>query len=165
MAQCPSCKAEVLAGSRWCGLCRTNILNKAIGRLASPAKRLGALILDMLIPSVALFLIFVVAGAGASTGTDAGVGIGMIFGIILFIGYIIWAFILFVNGMTPGKKFLGIRVIKEDGRDVGFFTMLIREVIGKTISGMIFSLGFLWILFDKDKQGWHDKLVSTYVVE
>ena len=43
--------------------------------------------------------------------------------------------------------------------------MLIRELIGKAISGMILLLGFLWILFDQDNQGWHDKLVSTYVVE
>lgn len=43
--------------------------------------------------------------------------------------------------------------------------MLIREWIGKAISGLLLSLGFLWILFDRDKQGWHDKLMSTYVVE
>jgi len=50
--------------------------------------------------------------------------------------------------------------------NAGFFIMLIREWIGKAIiSGMIFSLGFLWILFDRDNQGWHDKLVSTYVVD
>lgn len=58
-----------------------------------------------------------------------------------------------------------MRVIKEDGTGAGFFRMLIRESIGKAISGLIFSLGYLWILFDRDKQGWHDKLVSTYVVE
>ena len=60
---------------------------------------------------------------------------------------------------------LGMRVIKEDGSSAGFGTMLIREWIGKLISAMIFSLGFIWILIDKDKQGWHDKLMSTYVVQ
>ena len=58
-----------------------------------------------------------------------------------------------------------MRVVKEDGRAAGFFAMLIRESIGKTISGMALSLGFLWILFDQDNQGWHDKLMNTYVVE
>jgi uncharacterized RDD family membrane protein YckC len=86
-------------------------------------------------------------------------------GIVLFVAYVIWAFMLFAKGMTPGKKLLGMRVIKEDGTSAGFFTMLIREWIGKAISGLILSLGFLWILFDRDKQGWHDKLMSTYVVE
>ncbi|MCL6558264.1 MAG: RDD family protein, partial [Firmicutes bacterium] len=46
----------------------------------------------------------------------------------------------------------------------GFLTMLIREWIGKWISGLILGLGFLWILFDRDNQGWHDKLMSTYVI-
>src|SRR5690606_15441256 len=46
----------------------------------------------------------------------------------------------------------------------GFLTMLFREWIGKWISGLIFGLGFLWILFDRDNQGWHAKIASTYVV-
>ena len=58
-----------------------------------------------------------------------------------------------------------MRVVKEDGTNANFFTMLVREWIGKWISGLILSLGFLWILLDRDNQGWHDKLMSTYVVE
>ena len=27
------------------------------------------------------------------------------------------------------------------------------------------SLGFLWIVFDQKRQGWHDKIAGTYVVE
>lgn len=71
---------------------------------------------------------------------------------------------LFSRGTTPGKNLLGMRVIKEDGQHAGFLTMLIRECIGKWISGLVFALGFLWILFDRDNQGWHDKLMSTYVI-
>jgi len=165
MANCPSCSVEVAPGARWCGICRTNILNQRIGRLASPGKRLGAYLLDLLVPLVALFLIFVAAGAGIAIGTDGGAGVGVLLGILLLLVYVIWAFKLFAKGMTPGKKLLGMRVIKEDGTNAGFFTMLIREWIGKAISGLILSLGFLWTLFDRDKQGWHDKLMSTYVIE
>lgn len=43
--------------------------------------------------------------------------------------------------------------------------MLGREWIGKRISGMVFSLGYIWILMDREHQGWHDKLPATYVVE
>ena len=165
MANCPSCNAEVPTGVRWCSLCHANVVNQEVGRLASPGKRLGAYFLDLLVPLVALILIFVVAGAGAATETEAGAGLGGLFASLLLIAYIIWALILFARGTTPGKKLLGMRVVKEDGSDASFFTMLIREWIGKAISGMILSLGFLWILFDQDNQGWHDKLMSTYVVE
>lgn len=166
MSNCPSCNAQVAAGTRWCGVCHTNVLNPKIGRLASPAKRLGAHFLDLIVPLVALFLIFVVAGGVvAATGTEEGASLGLFFGILLFGAYIIWALLLFTRGMTPGKKLLGMRVIREDGRNARFFTMLIREWVGKLISGLIFGLGFLWILFDRDNQGWHDKLMSTYVIE
>jgi uncharacterized RDD family membrane protein YckC len=32
------------------------------------------------------------------------------------------------------------------------------------ISGLILDLGYLWILIDENKQGWHDKIADTYVV-
>lgn len=141
--------AEVVPGTRWCSICHTNAVNPAIGRLASPGKRLGALFLDLLIPVVAVVL--------ASTVS--------VLGSVLLIAYVIWALVLFSRGATPEKKILGMRVVKEDGSQAGFGTMPIREWVGKWISGMIFGLGFLWILFDHDKQGWHDKLMNTYVIE
>jgi len=32
------------------------------------------------------------------------------------------------------------------------------------VNGLVFGLGFLWAFFDDRRQGWHDKLASTYVV-
>lgn len=164
MASCPSCHTEVVPGTRWCAICHSNVVNPELGRLASPGKRLAAYVLDLAAPVFALFLILFVAGIGGSTGTESDSAAGGLLGIALILAYVIWAFVLFARGTTPGKRLLGMWVIKEDGRHAGFFTMLIREWIGKPISGLIFSLGFLWILFDRDNQGWHDKLVSTYVV-
>ena len=57
-----------------------------------------------------------------------------------------------------------MRVIKEDGAPAGFMTMLVREWIGKWISRLILSLGFLRLLLDKDNPGWHDKLMNTSVI-
>ncbi|HLA48407.1 MAG TPA: RDD family protein, partial [Nitrospinota bacterium] len=37
--------------------------------------------------------------------------------------------------------------------------------IGYIISEIPLFLGFLWIVFDKDKQGWHDKIAGTFVVK
>lgn len=166
MANCPKCDAEVPAGTRWCGICHTNIIDSEIGRLASPGKRLGAHILDLIIPMVAAILIFFVSGVGAlAIGNEEGGASMAVLGFLMLVAYIVWALVLFGRGTTPGKKLLGMRVIREDGSTPGFLIMLVREWIGKAISGMILSLGYLWILFDQDNQGWHDKLVSTYVVE
>ncbi len=163
MSICTFCNTEIVAGIRWCPICHTNVVNPVIGRLASPGKRVGAFFADLLLPGSALLLFFAIAPRGAAT--DAGAGIGSFLGSLLLLAYIIWAFVLFARGTTPGKKLLGMRVVKEDGRNANFFTMFIREWVGKLISGLILLLGFLWILIDRDNQGWHDKLMSTYVVE
>lgn len=164
MATCTSCSAELAAGSRWCNICFTNVVDPAIGRLASPIRRLWGHLFDVLIITIDILLFFVVIGIGTSTGTEGGSTLGVLLALGLIIGYIVWALMLFGQGTSPGKFFLGLRVIREDGRRAGFWIMLVREWIGKAISSLVFSLGFLWILFDKDNQGWHDKLMNTYVV-
>lgn len=63
-----------------------------------------------------------------------------------------------------GKKALGIKVVRENGGKVNFHDAVIREILGKFLSGIIFGLGFIWILFDAKKQGWHDKIAKTVVI-
>lgn len=83
----------------------------------------------------------------------------------LLVGYVIVALVLFSQGTTPGKRILRVRVVREDGRPAGIGIMLLREVIGKFLSAMVFCLGYLWIILDSENQGWHDKLASSYVVK
>lgn len=68
------------------------------------------------------------------------------------------------RGATLGKRLLRIRVVGRDGQYISLPRSFVREVVGKWISGAFFSLGYLWALWDQDKQAWHDKLTSTYVV-
>lgn len=67
-------------------------------------------------------------------------------------------------GQTPGKKLLKIKVVDTNYQPISFGTASLRETIGKAISGA-FNLGYLWVLIDKKKQAWHDKLAHTYVVK
>ena len=50
------------------------------------------------------------------------------------------------------------------GKPAGFLGMLVRETVGKFVSGLILSLGYLWLLWDPDRQTWHDKIVSTVIM-
>lgn len=68
------------------------------------------------------------------------------------------------EGATPGKKLLGIKIVKEDGKGITVPTGVIRY-LGYLLSGFCIGLGFLWVLWDKKKQGWHDKLASTLVIK
>jgi len=170
------CHNQVPVGTRWCPLCHTNLFNPEV-RLASPGKRLGAYVFDVLIPLVA-FWIIVCGGGGLVSGlasafsetggsdTAAGVvGLGMLVMLLGFAAYVFWALWLFARGTTPGKMLLGMYVAKEDGNRADFGTMLVREVIGKFLSSLIFFIGFLSIILDKEWRGWHDKLANTFVVE
>jgi uncharacterized RDD family membrane protein YckC len=66
-----------------------------------------------------------------------------------------------LSGQTPGKRMLGVRVMRADGERLHFSNALWRQV-GYWISA-IFFLGFLWILVDNKRQGFHDKLGGTIV--
>ena len=140
VASCAVCRTEVPVGSRWCPICRTNVIDAIVGRLATPGSRIEAYVIDVAI-LIALFLLsIIVKGMGP----------------LLFLVYAVVYLIALAHGVTPGKHMVGIHVVKESGETAGFGTMLLRETIGKIVSGMIFSLGYIWVLIDKDRQAWHD---------
>jgi uncharacterized RDD family membrane protein YckC len=163
VADCTVCGSHLPAGSRWCSICRSSTTDPAIGKLATPGRRLGAYFLEFGVLFIALLLVGLTEAA--SGGGEDGGGAGPLLGALVLLAYLIWALVLFAQGQTPGKQLLKLRVIRENGRRAGFGTMLLRELIGKLISAFIFMLGFVWILIDKDNQGWHDKLASTFVVQ
>jgi uncharacterized RDD family membrane protein YckC len=66
------------------------------------------------------------------------------------------------TGRTPGKMLLGLQVVSDDGTSISFGIAFLRAV-GYFVSN-IFFLGFIWVAFDKKKQGWHDKIAGTVVI-
>lgn len=65
-------------------------------------------------------------------------------------------------GTSPGKIILHIKVIGKDGQmPPGFEKVLIRNIF-KIINPL--GLGFLAIVNDEEKRGWHDRIAKTYVV-
>lgn len=69
----------------------------------------------------------------------------------------------FFRGQTPGKRLLGMAVIDVYGERPGLARTLLRTC-GYLLSALLFSLGFLWIGFDREKRALHDWLAGTYVV-
>ena len=68
------------------------------------------------------------------------------------------------SGQTVGKKAMGIRVIDfGGGGSIGYGRAFIRW-IGRIVSGIACLLGYFWMLWDKEKQTWHDKFANAVVV-
>ena len=68
------------------------------------------------------------------------------------------------GGQTIGNFTLMMRVVATNGQPVGWKRALVRY-LGYYISAIALSIGFLWAAVDKRRQGWHDKIARTYVVE
>lgn len=68
------------------------------------------------------------------------------------------------SGQTVGKKAMNIRVIDfAGGGAIGPGRALLRY-IGRILSAIPCGLGYFWMLWDSEKQTWHDKIATTVVV-
>ncbi|MGE0114514.1 MAG: RDD family protein [Steroidobacteraceae bacterium] len=68
------------------------------------------------------------------------------------------------KGATPGKMAISARIVDATtGQPPGTGQLVIRYC-GYYLSMLPMFLGFIWVAFDRRKQGWHDKLANTVVV-
>ena len=67
------------------------------------------------------------------------------------------------RGTTIGGIVLKLKVVRTDGQPITVVVAVVRG-LAAAFSVVIFFLGFLWIAWDKDKQGWHDKIAGTAVI-
>jgi uncharacterized RDD family membrane protein YckC len=124
-------------------------------------------LLGYIIDTIFITLVALVIGFGAAiiweldnevTGSviSSAAGIVTLFYVLGF-----WA----MAGGTPGKIMLGMRIVGPDGSTNGIgWGRAILRFLGSIVSAFPCYLGYIWIIIDKDKQGWHDKIAGTYVV-
>jgi hypothetical protein len=97
-----------------------------------------------------------VMSALRSFADDLGLGFGWT-GLFFTASLALW------NGYTPGKRLLGIRVIRLDGRPVGWW-IAFERFGGYAASLATGLLGFAQIFWDRNRQGIHDKIAETVVI-
>lgn len=115
--------------------------------LGQPVPHLGELSPDLI----------VVALLDGNTAGEALLALGAIVSLLYVVLF------LATRGQTPGKQLLGLIVIDAYGERPSLLKTLLRTV-GYAVSVLPFSLGFLWIGFDREKRALHDWLAGTYVV-
>jgi uncharacterized RDD family membrane protein YckC len=84
--------------------------------------------------------------------------------------FIVPGWVLYRLGMytwrstTLGGIVLNLRVQRADGIALDFSTALVRA-LASLLSLLPLGLGFFWILFNAERDAWHDKISGSYVVQ
>ncbi|MEA2015005.1 MAG: RDD family protein [Thermodesulfobacteriota bacterium] len=163
---CPNCGAEMEDGAVFCGSCGTSIGGPADGagkpgmELAGVGSRFVSCIVDGIILNIIKY-IFIGLIIATGAGYFEAAMIAAFISIPIAAVYMIY---FFGKGQTPGMMATKIKLIRTDGSDyIGYWHGFLRY-IGMPISALVLGLGYIWILIDKNKQGWHDKIADVYVV-
>jgi uncharacterized RDD family membrane protein YckC len=107
--------------------------------------RMGALMIDIV-------LISVIVGILDLSGETFIVALAAY-------GALMWK----LKSTTIGGLVCGLKVVRRDGGEINWDTAIVRA-LGCFLSMVVAGLGFLWIVFDEDRQAWHDKIAGTLVV-
>ena len=147
------------------GLAGWNVAGQYVGPLGRALATLldvtGAVSSWTLITTIVLTLL--ARGFGLDLDlTDPTGGIGFTIGLALWIGG--WFLLpLEVFGRTPAMSLLGMAVVTGDGGVPTFRRILLRSVM-QLPSVVVFGLGYVWTLFDRQRRTFHDRVAGTAVV-
>ncbi|MFZ9696512.1 MAG: RDD family protein [Ilumatobacteraceae bacterium] len=90
-------------------------------------------------------------------------------GILALVAGVVFALALPIRwiaktGAGPVSRKMRVRVVcRRTGQPIGT-GRAVGRLLGSFVSGWIFYLGYLWMLWDSEKQTWHDKMVSSMVI-
>ena len=65
---------------------------------------------------------------------------------------------------TPGKMITNLIIVDAETGGKPSTGQFIGRYFAYYLSALPLMLGFIWVAFDKRKQGWHDKLAGTVVI-
>ena len=70
----------------------------------------------------------------------------------------------FVWMATPGKLLFDCQIVDARSLQKAGLRQLVVRYLGYILSSLPLGLGFIWIIFNPRRQGWHDKLSGTVVI-
>ena len=120
--------------------------------------RVGAFFIDM----VALGIVSTVLESVLAFVTNS-TALSSLVGLIVGIAYYVYMDSSERQG-TVGKIVLKIKIVDMNGQRITTKQAVLRY-IGRIVSGLVFGIGYLWPLFDKKHQAWHDMIAKTLVVK
>ncbi|WP_067723118.1 RDD family protein [Nocardia yamanashiensis] len=152
---------------------------------ASWLQRVGGALIDGLIVGVPAAILYGIGFAVGSKDMDCtttqgdysystecsgglsggGVALILLGALVAFLGSLYFIYMEGTTGQTPGKKVVGIKLIREaDGQVIGFGMSFVRRLC-HVVDSLPCYLGWFWPIWDAKKQTFADKIISTIVVK
>jgi uncharacterized RDD family membrane protein YckC len=128
--------------------------------LAGVGSRFSASLIDLAFKAILVVAALIAAGYAG----DLGIALTSIVSFAIYFGYDV-AFEVLANGRTPGKRWTGLRVLRDDGRPVDLLSSAIRNVV-RLVDGLPLSYvpAMVSILVTERNQRLGDLAASTIVV-
>lgn len=138
--------------------------------------RFVAIFIDGLIVAIPIIILSVIvfiavgagsgaAGANQQTTNAAANGTSAILNLVSFLisaGYFVY---FWSTGQTLAMRLFRLRVVDANtGLPIGLGRAVVRY-LGYFISVLVCYIGLIWAAFDSRKQGWHDKIANTVVLQ
>lgn len=120
--------------------------------------RLGSIIIDglLLIPLYLICMLLSISDVATEVFVNS----------IDFLYYLIIPVIW--SGFTVGKRVVGIKIVRTDGKKVGIGTTLKRYILASLVYGVTLGIAFIISAFmvglRKDKRSIHDLIAGTQVI-
>ena len=147
--------------------------------LAGPGSRFSAYVIDFIFNVLLVIVIIFVAYLGGALlalrslarASGGNVSASWLWAVLILLIFLInWGYYVFFEGLTrgstPGKKRMGIRVIRQDGLPVGLREAALRNLVraADMLPPPSYILGGLVMHFDPQGRRLGDMVAGTYVV-
>jgi uncharacterized RDD family membrane protein YckC len=123
--------------------------------------RFWAVFIDGIISAVVMIPVMLLSLGHWGFGSPAASGVAQL--ISLPVGLIYQVFFLGKFGATPGKMALNIKVVRANGKPIGY-GLAFGRYFAYLLSSFTLSIGFLMAAFDKEKRSLHDRICGTRVI-
>ena len=142
--------------------------------LAGPGSRFGALLIDLFLMTLSLIIVIlllifteVFTASSDVQKLSGSLAASLVFIVIFFVkwGYFIF-FEIRMNGQTPGKRIMGIRVVQDNGLPIGTRQVVIRNLlrVADSLPPPGYFLGGLAIAISPTGKRLGDMAAGTIVV-
>lgn len=84
----------------------------------------------------------------------------VVYGLPLLYCLVFWKF----RSATPGKLLMDMKIVDATTGEKPTTGKLLLRCVGYAVNMLTLFAGFLWIAFDKRRQGLHDKMANTVVI-